>query len=64
LYLSGVTYSGSATGQRYTAVTGGVIDTATGSITTIPGNSPGSTNCAVTAGALGTGSIGACGIYN
>lgn len=38
LWLEGVTWSGAATGARYTVKENSVLNTATGSITTLPGN--------------------------
>lgn len=41
IYAPGVTYSGSATGQRYNALQGGIIDTEGGGANYFPGNSAG-----------------------
>ena len=43
LDVEGVTWSGAATGSRYLVSTNAVLNTATGSTTTLPGNSAGST---------------------
>jgi len=64
LLVQGDTFSGTATGARFSVNLGGVIDTAGAGATYLPGNAAGTTNCAVTAGAIGTGSIGICGEYN
>jgi hypothetical protein len=55
----GMTFSGSASGVRYFAYMGSVIQTNTGSASYLPGNSAGNTNCTTTSTSIGT-----CGFYN